>query len=174
MSARNEKMLQDLIAIYGLQPHPEGGYFRETYSALEKIEQSSLASGFGGERPYSTAIYYLLPTGEKSRWHRIKSDEVWHFYLGDPLTIYEIDCDGEFYETKLGANIFDGQRFQSVVPAGNWFGALHVHSKESDYGFSLVGCTVAPGFHFDEFELANGSALREQFPDLAEKILLLE
>jgi predicted cupin superfamily sugar epimerase len=126
-----------------LQKHPEGGYYRQTYRDARQIN----------DRACSTAIYFLLPAGEFSALHRLKSDEVWHFYAGHELTIHLIDPAGNYTTQTVGSG-----SFQAVVPAGHWFGA----TVALDY--ALVGCTVAPGFDFCDFELADRAALLRQYP----------
>jgi predicted cupin superfamily sugar epimerase len=149
-----------LVEHLKLMPHPEGGYFRETYRGTDRIAASGLPGRFGGERAVSTAIYYLLETGQCSRLHRIKSDEVWHFYAGDPLTVVEITAAGTLQATRLGADFTAGEVFQHIVPAGHWFGATLAEAGR----FALVGCTVAPGFDFADFELADRAALLAEYP----------
>jgi hypothetical protein len=146
---------KELIEIYGLERHPEGGYFKETYRAAGSAEFSGL-----GARNLSTAIYFLLEKGARSRLHRIKSDELWHFHLGGPLTVARILPDGNLEETVLGPDVKAGQRLQLAVPAGSWFGAYPCEGTE----FSFVGCTVAPGFDFADFELARREELLARFP----------
>jgi predicted cupin superfamily sugar epimerase len=141
---------EELVDRYQLQPHPEGGHFRETYRAPR---------GANG-RSASTAIYFLLPKGARSKLHRLKSDEVWHFYLGGPLVVVEISPKGQITETRLGHNHARGEVLQHVVPAGHWFGAYPATGS----AYSFVGCTVAPGFEFDEFELAQREELVESYP----------
>jgi predicted cupin superfamily sugar epimerase len=148
----------DIVKALDLQPHPEGGYFRETYRASEAIPIAGLDRRYGGARATSTAIYYLLEAGQRSALHRLKSDEIFHFYTGDPLTIIEIAPDGRFTETLLGADFAAGAVPQHVIPAGTWFGAVPTGR------FSLVGCTVAPGFDFADFELAETAVLLAAFP----------
>jgi uncharacterized protein len=161
--------LQELVALYDLQPHPEGGYFRETYRDKRVIESSALPPQFGGNRNISTAIYFLLPAGKKSHLHRIKSDEVWHFYLGGPLTLVEIAPHGEVTKIVLGHEITNGHVLQHVVPAGSWFGAY----PNAGSHFSFVGCTVAPGFDFADFEMGRREDLMKQFSHAHETIELL-
>ena len=134
-----------------LQPHPEGGYYAETYRA----------ASVDNKRAASTGIYFLLGRRDISRFHRIDADEMWHFYAGDSLIIHMIDPQGHYSSFRLGSNAEIGERFQAVVPAGCWFGAEVVMG--GDYG--LVGCTVAPGFEFSGFELADCEALTKQFPN---------
>jgi len=139
-----------------LARHPEGGWFRETYRAAESVS-AGLPERFDGPRSFSTAIYYLLEQGDYSRLHRIKSDEIWHFYAGAPLVVHMIDPLGSCSCLRLGCNPEQGELFQVVVPAGCWFGA------ESLGGYSLVGCTVAPGFDFRDFEMADAESLLREY-----------
>jgi uncharacterized protein len=139
-----------------LSPHPEGGYYRVTYTSQLKIAQAALPAGFHGDRVASTAIYFLLAGNDFSAFHRIASDEMWHFYAGSALQILVIDGDGVLSELRL-----DGAgSFQAVVPAGCWFASRVVDGV----GFALVGCTVAPGFDFADFELAKRDELAGWFP----------
>ncbi|HNW45305.1 MAG TPA: cupin domain-containing protein [Elusimicrobiales bacterium] len=164
-----ELTAEELIHAYGLARHPEGGYFRENYRASGLATAAEPAGLLPGPRNFSTAIYFLLPAGNRSRLHRIKSDEVWHFYLGAPLTIAQLMSDGGIVSTVLGADIKAGQKLQHVVPAGCWFGAHHTGAA----GFSFVGCTVAPGFDFKDFELGCRAELSKQFPAAKELIAKL-
>ncbi|MCX5514238.1 cupin [Kaistia algarum] len=126
-----------IIALLGLEPHPEGGFYRQTF-----------ADGAQAGRPASTAIYFLLKAGTRSHWHRIDAVEIWHFYAGAPLRL-DIAPDGGPIETiRLGPDLFAGERPQGVVPPFRW------QSAESLGDWTLVGCTVAPGFRFENFELA--------------------
>lgn len=151
--------INDLIELHSLKPHPEGGYFRETYRSAGEIPTEHLPE-HGGARNHSTAIYFLLPEGTKSVLHRIKSDEVWHFYLGGPLTLIQIAPDGTVEEVVLGQDVQAGQKVQHVVPAGYWFGAYPCAGS----AYSFVGCTVAPGFDFADFEMGNRDELLKLFP----------
>lgn len=154
---------------YNMQSHPEGGYFAETYRSAESIQKESLPARFGGDRSYATGIYFLLESHHFSAFHRIQSDEMWHFYTGNPLNVYYIDYQGDMRVIRLGNNPDNGEVFQAVVPAGVWFG-----SKPSEpSGYSLVGCSVAPGFDFADFELADRKALIDEFPQHQEIIELL-
>jgi hypothetical protein len=149
-----------LIRMLDLKPHPEGGYYRETYRCEEFIPHACLPQRFQGDRHYSTAIYYLLPAGAVSRLHRIASDEVWHFYLGGAFTVIELKPDGSSDHVVLGQDVASGQRLQHVVKAGTWFGAY----PNAGTGYALVGCTVAPGFDFADFEIANRKELLAKYP----------
>lgn len=151
---------QQLKALYNLQPHPEGGWYKETYQSKEQLEAACLPERFGGSRAFSTAIYFLLELGNFSAFHRIKSDECWHFYAGDPLVIYVLQLDGTLNEIYLGSDITNGQLFQYVVPANCWFASRPAIGSK----FCFVGCTVAPGFNFDDFELADVAVLSALYP----------
>lgn len=143
-----------------LRLHPEGGYFAETYRAAGTIPAAALPTGFKGERNFSTSIYFLLQYPQFSSFHRIQSDELWHFYSGNPLNIYVIHSSGNLEILKLGNNSGQGESFQQVVRARCWFASSP--AKENTY--SLVGCTVAPGFDFQDFELAERTKLIQLFP----------
>jgi uncharacterized protein len=143
-----------------LSPHPEGGYFRETYRSTEIIPQSTPGLALGGARNVSTAIFFLLNRTQCSTFHRIQSDELWHFHTGSTLAIHMIRNTGELLTQRLGPDFESGDRFQAMVPAGCWFGA-EVLDKSS---FGLCSCTVAPGFDFDDFELADTESLSAAFP----------
>ena len=149
-----------LIKKYALLQHPEGGWFKETYRSEELIEQTSLPVRFSGERVLSTAIFFLLESGNFSAFHRIKSDECWHFYAGSTLLIYIIQLNGSLEIIRLGNNIENGETFQYVVPANCWFASI----PSTESAFSFVGCTVSPGFDFNDFELANKNSLVNDFP----------
>lgn len=144
----------------GLEPHPEGGYFRETYRAEEGVGPAALPPRYPGARLYSTAIYYLIPAGQYSGLHRLRSDELWHLYVGGPLTIHVIDPQGEHRRLRLGPNVETGEAFQQLVRAGTWFGA----ELDPDSDYALVGCTVSPGFEFEDFEMASREQLLARFP----------
>ena len=152
--------VQQLIQQYNLQPHPEGGWYKETYKSTEYISGNTLPERFDGSRSFSTAIYFLLPAEQFSAFHRIQSDELWHFYAGEPLNIYVIDGEGVLSIIKLGNNILDGETMQAVVFAGCWFASRPVNSS----GYSFVGCTVSPGFDFADFELAQADNLMQLYP----------
>ena len=142
-----------------LQPHPEGGFYKETYRASDKIPVDGLPSRFFGSRDVSTAIYFLLRAQDKSLFHRIKSDELWHFHAGDTLNIYVLTRKG-IIAHQLGSNLEKGDSLQVIVPANHWFGA----SVADDGRYTLTGCTVAPGFDFKDFELADRANLLNEFP----------
>jgi uncharacterized protein len=133
-----------------LSPHPEGGYYRVTYKSERMI----------ANRSASTAIYFLLHGSDFSAFHRIASDELWHFYAGSALVVYVIEPDGSYSEMHLGNDVDAGEVFQGVVKAGCWFAS----SLKDAASFALVGCTVAPGFDFADFELASRSELVRAYP----------
>jgi predicted cupin superfamily sugar epimerase len=143
-----------------LTPHVEGGAFREVYKSDLVFPQTVLPPAFGGGRHACTSIYFLLEQGDFSSLHRIASDEIWHFYAGDSLLIYEIDITGLLLVHHLGCSMDNGEQFQCVIKAGSWFGAKLYQSGE----YALTGCTVAPGFDYKEFELGTREKLLKQFP----------
>jgi uncharacterized protein len=163
-----EKMITDeiiskLIHEYHLEPHPEGGFYHETYrSSLKLIAEESFETT---RVCASTAIYFLVLPRTVSKLHKIKYDEIWHFYLGGPLVVVEL-INGTYKETVLGPNIFDKEIVQYVVRGGTWFGCY----PQTGSSFSFVGCTVAPGFEFRDFELGHKAKLIEEFP-LAKDII---
>ena len=150
---------QSYIQALQMQPHPEGGFFSESYRSEQTLEVP--APGVGTrQRNVCTAIYFLLEAGNFSAFHRIQSDEIWHFYAGQALQVLELLPSGELRCTRLGLDIAGGELPQYVVPANTWFA-----SRVADGGtFSLVGCTVAPGFDFADFQLARRQELLEIFP----------
>lgn len=148
-----------LVRQLELLPHPEGGYYKETYRSQELITGSKDGL-FPDQRSYGTAIYFLLGGNDFSAFHRIKSDEIWHFYEGGPLHIYVINESGELSVIKLGRDISAGAVYQAVVPAGCWFASAPAHKEQ----YALVGCTVAPGFDFRDFEMAERQELCSLFP----------
>lgn len=148
---------EDWIEKLGLVKHPEGGFYKEVYRSSVAIPKTALPDYFGGDRVFSTSIYYLLRAGDRSLFHRIKSDEIWHFYDGEPLEIVAISTEGNLRRQTLGLHPESGYLPQLLIPAGQWFAA---HSLGA---YSLVGCTVSPGFDFADFELADRNALLAQF-----------
>lgn len=148
-----------------LKPHPEGGYFREIYRSKELIAKKSLPLRFDGDRCFLTSIYFLLQKGEFSALHRLKSDELWYFHDGATLSIYVI-YENALIKYYLGLNVNKGEKPQVVIPAGAWFGAI----IESEGDFTLVGCAVAPGFDFADFELGNRTQLIDEYPHCREII----
>ena len=152
-----------LISTLGLVPHPERGFFAETYRAATRVR----AASHGGDRSASTAIYFLVTADQPvTSLHRLRSDEVFHLYEGGPLEIVQLFADGRADVARLGRDLAAGERPQIVVPAGTWFGT------ELGGGAShcLVGCTVAPGFEFADFELADGPELEVAYPSAADRI----
>ncbi len=139
---------KDLINDLRLQAHPEGGYFREIFKSAHKVQPLDKRS----VRSALTTIYFLLTKGEHGRWHRVKSDEAWHFYEGDPVEVYWIDGQDVVHREVLGTDTSNAHPM-CVVPAGCWQAAKPLGE------YSLLGCTVAPGFEFEDFEmLSDGSA----------------
>lgn len=155
-----------VVEALGLVPHPEGGHYVETF-------RSPLGVGSGaheGERRASTAIYFLLASGEFSAFHRVRSDEVWHHYAGDVLELHTIDASGAHQRRLLGVDLVWGERPQIVIRAGVWQAARPLPGSS---GYVLVGCTVAPGFEFADFEMPSREALLQRFPQHRELIAAL-
>jgi predicted cupin superfamily sugar epimerase len=158
--------VHQLVRLLNLQPHPEGGYYREIYRSERSIHQTCLPDSFQGHRSFSTSIYYLLQKGNFSAFHRIKSDEIWHYHLGGQVLIHVLDLKGNYQCKILGNNITEGAAFQVIIPAGTWFAAEPAPGND----FTLAGCTVAPGFDFADFELANKKELLQQYPNYQDLI----
>lgn len=157
----------EIIAHLGLQPHPaEGGFFVETHRSAETLPAEALPTRYGRPRSISTAIYYLLKPGTWSALHRLKSEEVFHFYLGDPVEMLQLHPDGRGETIVLGTNLRLGQRPQVLVPAGTWQGSRLVAGGS----VALLGCTVAPGFDYQDYEHGNPADLRRQYPAFQKQI----
>ncbi|MFA6455810.1 MAG: cupin domain-containing protein [Bacteroidota bacterium] len=154
---------KDWIESLHLLPHPEGGYYKEIYRAEGVIPQLNLPIRYSGGRSYSTAIYYLLESGDISSLHRLRSDEQWFHIDGSALSIHSIAPDGTYTQQHIGKHMENGEQPYAVVPLGSWFGGTV--DKENSY--SLVGCVVSPGFDFEDFELAKKELLLLQFPQHA-------
>jgi predicted cupin superfamily sugar epimerase len=148
------KKAQEYIDKLGLLPHPEGGFYKETYRSAVKT----------GDRSLMTAIYFLITSNNISRFHRIKSDEMWYFHDGSPLSVHTLDKENGHQVHKVGLNLSNGENPQLLVPANTIFGS----SLDEENAFSLVSCTVAPGFDFADFELFTTQDLLSQFPDYEE------
>ncbi|MEO0895112.1 MAG: cupin domain-containing protein [Bacteroidota bacterium] len=141
--------------------HPEGGYFAEVYRSEEEIPEETLPERYHGKRSFSTSIYFLITSEKFSAFHQVNSDEGWHYYTGNaPIHLHTLSPKGELKTIKLGPNLAQGEQFQYVVPANHWF-AAEVPGEDT---FALVGCTVAPGFDFADFELAEREPLKIAFP----------
>ncbi len=152
-----------------LEKHPEGGYYSEIYKCSQRIGAGQLSGGYEGPRNLSTSIYFLLPSNEVSKFHRLESDELWYFHDGSSLTVFIIDEDGTLKEVKLGLDLEKGEVPQVVIPGKSIFGAA-VNSPDS---YTLAGCMVSPGFDFRDFELVPRAWLLEKYPDHREIILKL-
>lgn len=158
-----------LIKKLGLQKHPEGGYYRETYRCQDLVNTDNFLTRYKDKRNASTAIYFLLSSDDFSAFHCLKSDEIFHFYSGSSLVVHIINSQGEYTQKKLGTNIAENETFQLVINHGDWF-ASHV-SKPNSY--ALIGCTVAPGFDFTDFELGKRDNLIKLFPQHSQIITQL-
>lgn len=151
---------EDVIQKLDLTPHPEGGYYKQTYKSKGSITINSSGTENSVVRPYSTCIYFLLTSDNFSAFHRIKQDEIWHFYDGSPIKLHTISKEGIYKHHIIGRDIMNGEVPQLLVTGGHWFGA-EVMNKNS---FTLTGCTVAPGFDFEDFELMEEQEGIRQFP----------
>ena len=143
-----------------LSPHPEGGFFRETYRSKGEMIHNNPDQGLSGKRNYSTCIYFLLTSETFSAFHRICHDEIWHFYDGSPVRIYMISATGEYSDIEIGRDIEKGEVPQFVIPGGTLFAAEVL----SENDFTLVGCTVSPGFDYRDFELPDRNRLISEYP----------
>ncbi len=150
-----------LIQTLDLKPHPEGGFYKETYRGSLEIEIENLKI-----RNSSTAIYYLLQDKDKSHFHKVLSDEIWLYHQGETVEIYEMDDSGNLITHHLGIDIENGEIPQIVISKNHWFAAR----IKSNTGYCLVSCIVAPGFEFEDFELANKEVLLKQHPHYQEII----
>lgn len=149
-----------------LTPHPEGGRYREVHRCSETIPAEGLPERFSGPRSFSTAIYYMLQGSEFSAWHRIRQDEVWHFYDGAGVVLHEISPNGAYRASELGRDPQRDVAPMTVIKAGWLFAAALVERRD----FALVGCTVAPGFDFADFQMPTQQELLNQFPQHAKII----
>lgn len=161
---------EQIIEFFGMRPLPrEGGYYVETYRAREKIAQAALPDRFTGERNFATAILYLLTPDTFSSLHKLAGDEIYHFYLGDAVTMLQLHPDGSSKVIDLGPDIMNGQHAQVTVPGDTWQGAF----LKQGGNFALMGTTIAPGFEFDDYQPGRRQALLEQYPDQRDLILKL-
>jgi uncharacterized protein len=157
----------ELIRQLGLQPHPkEGGFFRETYRADESWPAAALPARYQAAHSASTAIYYLLTPNTCSALHRLQSDEIFHFYLGDPIRMLQLEPNGTGRTIVLGPDLLAGQCVQAIVPRGVWQGSC----LEPGGAFALLGCTVAPGFDYADYESGARQTLLSQYPAFADMI----
>ena len=157
---------EELIEKLKLEKHPEGGYFKETYRSEIALSKSALPSEFTSSRNASTCIYFMLTSDEFSAFHKVNQDEAWHFYLGETITLHMVSPEGKYSQVSIGNDFSQKETPQFVVPAQHWF-AAEIKTEDS---FALVGCTVAPGFEFDDFKLAEPQELQQIFPQHKEII----
>ena len=159
-----------IIALLNLKPHPkEGGYFRETYRSSETISEKTLPNRYKGMRSFATAIYYLLTPETFSAMHRLQSEEIFHFYLGDPVEMLQLWPDGSGKVLILGSDIVKRMQPQVIVPGGVWQGARLLKNGK----FSLLGTTVSPGFEFADYESGQRDDLVKSYPQFREWIIAL-
>lgn len=153
------KKAQDWINALQMLPHPEGGFYKETYRSNENLSQDKLPHRYDGQRSLGTSIYFLLNKENRSHFHRLRSDEMWHYHQGGVVVIHMISENGILRSQKLGTDIASGQHLQVVIPRGTWFAAEVIRGE-----YILVGCTVVPGFAFEDFELADRQSLSSAYP----------
>lgn len=156
-----------IVELLDLSPHPEGGYFRESYRSEDTVDAGAISPAFSGKRSCSTAIYFLLSGNDFSAMHRIKSDEMWHYYGGMPVMIHAISPSGKLTVGLLGPAMASGQHFQWTVKAGCWFAAHLAPTPGTPLyadDYALVGCTVSPGFAFEDFEMGDRATLTATYP----------
>ncbi len=166
-SSEAEIEASEIITSLALKPHPEGGYYSQVFKANNKVKSTDKSRYHDEERSAGTSIYYLLKGNDFSAWHKLKSDEIWHYYKGSPVKIYVINNKGILTTTLLGDPLKDPNAvFQLAIAAGDWFAAEPADKKS----YSLVGCAVNPGFEFEDFELADRKALSALFPQHADAI----
>lgn len=152
---------QTIIEQLGLQQHPEGGFFKETYRAKEQVKNAHLPGEYEGDRHVSTAIYFMLTSDTFSAFHKIEQDELWHFHFGSTIELHVISPKGEHTTHLIGNDLLKGEEPQLVVPGNHWFAAKVVDEDS----YSLVSCTVAPGFDFRDFVLPQRQSLLKLFPE---------
>lgn len=155
-------MQQKIIEELDLSPHPEGGFYKEVYRSEQKVSLSG-----DGSRSAGTSIYFMLTEGQLSDWHRVRWEELWHFYQGDTLILEYINEKGQFRTMRLGSNLSTDEEFQRLIPRNCWQRAY------STGQYSLVGCTVSPGFEFKDFEMIEAEKLAENYPGLADQIVTM-
>ncbi|MBN2532089.1 MAG: cupin domain-containing protein [Spirochaetales bacterium] len=151
---------QEWIEKLDLSKHPEGGYYKELYRSTEYMKKNHLPARFSGDRCFSTSIYFLLNKDDFSAFHRINQDEIWHFYEGSSLSLHIISQEGYYSRIVLGRDMQAGQVLQAIIPAGCYFGA----APDNNTSYSLIGCTVSPGFEFADLEIPARETLLSLFP----------
>jgi len=161
--------INEIINRLNLKPHPEGGYFSETYRCEETLEPGQLPARYPSKRSFNTAIYFLLTADSCSHMHRLKTDEIFHFYLGDPVTMLQLYPDGSSKTVRLGSDVLGGENPQIIVPRDIWQGSFIA----GDGKFALLGTTVSPGFDFEDFEYGDRDQLIAFYPAQRELIIRL-
>ncbi len=156
----------ELIEKLKLIPHPEGGFYREFYRSEHLLAEKALPKGFQNTKNLGSIIYYMLKSNDVSAYHKLRSDEIWHFHTGSPFILHLIDTDGNYKKIYLGNSIHLREVPCYVIPAGFYFGAEV--SEENSY--ALASCTVLPGFSFEDFEMPTADKLMSIFPHLEQEI----
>ena len=161
--------MEEVISYYDLIPHVEGGFYHRTYRSEINIPKSLLPERFEDDRSLSSTILYLIPAFVASKLHKLKSDETWHFYMGNSFTLTELHNNGEVRQVKMGNRLLNEFKVQHLVHYGCWFGG-HVN-LDGPFSFSLLGCTISPGFDEQDFELAEKDTMLKRFPQHRDIIL---
>ncbi len=159
----------DWIQFLGLLPHPEGGYYREFHRSEHVIPRTALPAAYTGERALGSVIYYMLTGNDISAYHRLITDEIWHFHAGSAFLLHVIDPRGNCKRVRLGLDVHVGEVPCFVIPAGHWFGAEVAEEKS----YALASCTVMPGFSFEDFHMPSREELLSMYPALSHEILHL-
>lgn len=163
---KKNQSIQHLLENLQLLPHPGGGFYKEVYRSQGMIPKIALSEKFSGDRSYCTSIYSLLTSEDFFAFHKVQQDEIYHFYGGSPLSVHIINKEGNYTKHKLGIDVQNGEQPQLVISAEYWFAS----NVEAENSYTLIGCTVAPGFHIDDFELADRKILSNEYPKLKDII----
>lgn len=164
-----QQRFNELISNLQLEPHTEGGYFKRMYYCSEQIQPEALPNRYSSKRHLYSSIYYLLGPDDFSAFHRLNSDEIWHFFEGESLAVHFLNPDGTYALHHLGKNLAKGEHYQLLIPHGTWFAA----EPSISTAYALIGCTVVPAFEYHDFELASAKELETlypQFPNLIKRL----
>lgn len=162
-----EKEIAEIIHYLKMKPHPEGGFYSLLFEDTEKISAKCLPKNYKGSRPFWNAIYYLLPSGSKSIFHKITMNEMWNHYLGGSLELFDLSPEGPLKRIILGKNIFSGEQLSYIFPKGHWIGARPLIKST----FSLVSCVTCPGFTFLDWEKGERDKLVQKYPNFQQLII---
>jgi len=163
------KKFEEIIEHFNMDPHPEGGFSKLLFEDSEIIQEKCLPNNYQGSRPLWNAIYYLLPKGSKSIFHKLKMSEMWNFYLGGSLELYDLAPNGDLKKTILGNNIFHDEKLSYVFPKDHWIAAKPTKNSS----FCLVSCITSPGFTFQDWEKGNREKMIKLYPSHKDTIIEL-